>query len=107
MNQVSVVHILDSHHGLVEEFEGLDFIESLEFVEIVEEVAMFCKIENEVDKVSMFEHFVESDDIFVLESTVDEYLFPQVFFIDFSEICYSVNLHIKKWLHKIPTVKKV
>ena len=92
MNQVAVVHVLNSHKGLVPELEGFNLVKPLKLVKIVEEIAVFGVVQHKVDKLALFEHIMELDDVLVLHSTVDEYLFPKVFFVDISEVCYSVNL---------------
>ena len=66
MHQVSVVHVLDSHQGLIEELEGLDLIKPLELVEVVEEIAVFGIVQHQVDELTVLEHFVELDDVLVL-----------------------------------------
>ena len=79
MNQVAVVHVLNSLKGLEEELEGFDLAEPLILMQVVEQIPMLCILQHDINLLLLLKHIIELDDIFMPEPFVDKHLSPEVF----------------------------
>ena len=59
MDEVAVMHVFNRHESLVEEFKCLDFTESFIFVQIVEQIAVFCIFQHYIHLFLLFKDLIK------------------------------------------------
>ena len=93
MDEISVMHVLDCLECLIKEFKSLSFIETFRFIDVVKEVSVFGIFENKINLIAFFKNIVELNNIRMLKSLMDQYLFPEIFLIPSREFIIDLDLN--------------